>query len=106
MAGLRDLHLVQHADGSPYTRDGRMFLTATCAGMGFFQQAHWAVFAFDPAELAASLGTSDEPSATATTSHDVLRLEQTAHLFSRLTPGMFTRGNLSRKLAARIGVDA
>ncbi len=83
MAGLRDLHLVQHADGSPYTRDGRMFLTATCAGMGFFQQAHWAVFAFDPAELAARLGTSYEPSAIATASHDVLRLEQTAHLFSR-----------------------
>jgi hypothetical protein len=48
MAGLRDLHLVQHADGSPYLREGRMYLTATCAGLGFFQQAHWGVFAFDP----------------------------------------------------------
>ncbi|HEY0773320.1 MAG TPA: hypothetical protein VGD51_04500, partial [Nocardioidaceae bacterium] len=78
MAGLRDLHLVQHADGSPYTRDGRMFLTATCAGLGFFRQAHWGVFAFDPADL-----TSSGPSAIATSSDDVLRLEQTAHLFSR-----------------------
>ena len=51
MAGLRDLHLVQHADGSPYTRDGRMFLTATCAGLGHFRQAHWGVFAYDPARV-------------------------------------------------------
>ena len=72
MAGLRDLHLVQHADGSPYTRDGRMFLTATCAGLGFFEQAHWGVFAFDPSAPAAG-----EP----------LTLEQTAHLFS-LRDGM------------------
>lgn len=62
MAGLRDLHLVQHADGTPYVEDGRMFLTATCAGLGFFPQAHWGVFAVDP--------RAPE------------RLEQTAHLFS------------------------
>ncbi|HEX5861912.1 MAG TPA: hypothetical protein VFY58_08725 [Nocardioides sp.] len=49
MTGLRDPHLVQHADGSPYERDGRQFLTWTCAGLGFFQQAHWAVWSFDPA---------------------------------------------------------
>ncbi|HSE07187.1 MAG TPA: hypothetical protein VLB29_00865 [Nocardioidaceae bacterium] len=66
MAGLRDLHLVQHADGTPYVRDGRMFLTATCAGLGFFTQAHWGVFAFDPDALA----------------EGDIRLEQTAHLFS------------------------
>ncbi|HEX6247334.1 MAG TPA: hypothetical protein VFZ64_05635 [Nocardioidaceae bacterium] len=48
MAGIRDLHLVQHSDGRPYVRDGRMFVTATCAGLGFFQQAHWGVFSFDP----------------------------------------------------------
>lgn len=52
MAGLRDLHLVQHADGTPYVEDGRMYLTATCAGLGFFTQAHWGVFAFDPEVLA------------------------------------------------------
>lgn len=69
MAGLRDLHLVQHADGSPYVRDGRMFLTATCAGLGFFKQAHWGVFAFDPRTLA--------------TDPARLRLEQTAQLYSR-----------------------
>ena len=49
MTGLRDPHLVQHADGSPYERDGRRFLTWTCAGLGFFQQAHWTVWSFDPA---------------------------------------------------------
>jgi hypothetical protein len=50
MAGLRDPHLVQHADGSAYVEDGRAFLTATCAGLGFFHQAHWGVFAFDPSD--------------------------------------------------------
>jgi hypothetical protein len=49
MTGLRDPHLVQHADGSPYERDGRQFLTWTCAGLGFFQQAHWTTWSFDPA---------------------------------------------------------
>jgi hypothetical protein len=49
MTGVRDPHLVQHADGSPYERDGRRFLTWTCAGLGFFQQAHWTVWSFDPA---------------------------------------------------------
>lgn len=50
MTGLRDPHLVQHADGTPYVRDARMFLTWTCAGLGFFGQAHWGVFAVDPAD--------------------------------------------------------
>jgi hypothetical protein len=50
MTGLRDPHLVQHADGSPYVRDGRVFLTWTCAGLGFFQQAHWSVWSLDPAD--------------------------------------------------------
>lgn len=49
MTGLRDPHLVQHADGTPYLRDGRLFLTWTCAGPGFFQQAHWSVWSMDPA---------------------------------------------------------
>jgi hypothetical protein len=94
MAGLRDLHLVQHADGTPYVRDGRMFLTATCAGLGFFRQAHWGVFAFDPASVpavAATTATSSAPRAVAAAVRGLLRgggdggfrLEQTAHLFSR-----------------------
>jgi hypothetical protein len=49
MTGLRDPHLVQRADGRPYVRDGRYFMTWTCAGPGFFQQAHWTVWSFDPA---------------------------------------------------------
>ncbi len=51
MVGVRDPHLVQHPDGSPYFRDGRLYLTMTCAGMGSFRQAHWGVFALDPADL-------------------------------------------------------
>ena len=50
MTGLRDPHLVQHADGSPYVRDGLVYLTATCAGAGFFRQAHWGVFTLDLAQ--------------------------------------------------------
>ena len=63
MAGVRDPHLVQHVDGTPYVRDGLLYLTMTCAGMGFFSQAHWGVFTLD---LAAPE-----------------RVTQVAHLFSR-----------------------
>ncbi|NUR05911.1 MAG: hypothetical protein HOQ45_02735 [Nocardioidaceae bacterium] len=63
MTGLRDPHLVQHADGTPYVEDGKAFLTWTCAGLGFFQQAHWGVFTLDLA--------------------DPTRLEQVAQLYSR-----------------------
>ncbi|MGI8615101.1 MAG: hypothetical protein ACR2KL_14370 [Nocardioidaceae bacterium] len=48
--GLRDPHLVQHPDGRAYVKDGRAYLTFTCAGMGFFQQAHWGVFTLDLAD--------------------------------------------------------
>lgn len=50
MTGLRDPHLVQHADGTAYEQDGRVFLTWTCAGLGFFQQAHWSVWSMDRAK--------------------------------------------------------
>ncbi|MGI8435193.1 MAG: hypothetical protein ACR2LE_10740, partial [Nocardioidaceae bacterium] len=63
MAGLRDPHLVQRPDGSAYTREGKAYLTVTCAGLGFFQQAHWGVFTLD----------LDQPT----------RLEQVAHLYTR-----------------------
>lgn len=46
--GLRDLHLVTHADGTPYERDGRLFLSLTHAGPGFFGTARCGVWAFDP----------------------------------------------------------
>ncbi|MBA2464317.1 MAG: hypothetical protein H0V42_04990, partial [Nocardioidaceae bacterium] len=62
MTGIRDQHLVQHSDGTPYLKDGKAFFTATCAGLGFFQQAHWGVFSLDLA--------------------DPTRLEQVAQLFS------------------------
>lgn len=63
MTGIRDQHLVQHADGTPYVRDGKAYFTATCAGLGFFQQAHWGVFTLDLARPE--------------------RLEQTAQLYFR-----------------------
>lgn len=54
MAGLRDPHLVQRPDGTAYVRDGLVYMTFTCAGLGFFQQAHWGVFTLkldDPTSL-------------------------------------------------------
>jgi hypothetical protein len=63
MAGLRDPHVVQHADGRPFVRDGLAYLTWTCAGLGSFRQAHWGVFTLD----------LDDPT----------RLEQVAQLFTR-----------------------
>jgi hypothetical protein len=62
MTGIRDQHVVQHADGTPLVRDGKLYLTATCAGLGFFQQAHWGVFTLDLARPT--------------------RMEQVAHLFT------------------------
>ncbi|MCO7222284.1 hypothetical protein [Klenkia sp. PcliD-1-E] len=49
-AGVRDPQVVTRTDGSPYVRDGRLLVTMTCAGLGFFQQAHWGVWAMDPAD--------------------------------------------------------
>jgi len=63
MTGVRDPHLVQLADGTPYVIDGAVYLTMTCAGPGFFPAAHWGVFTLD---LAAPE-----------------RLTQVGHLFSR-----------------------
>lgn len=63
MVGLRDPHLVQRQAGSPYVRDGKAYVTFTCAGLGFFQQAHWGVFTLD----------LDDPT----------KLTQVAHLYTR-----------------------
>jgi hypothetical protein len=49
-AGLRDPHVVQYADGTPYIRDGLLYFTATQAGLSFFQAAHWGVWTMDLAE--------------------------------------------------------
>ncbi|MGB3444390.1 MAG: hypothetical protein WBA97_37095 [Actinophytocola sp.] len=49
-AGVRDPHVVQYADGRPYIRDNKLYLTLTNAGMGFFQQAHWGVWTLDLAD--------------------------------------------------------
>lgn len=48
--GVRDPHVVQYADGRPYIRDGKLYLTLTNAGLGFFQQAHWGVWTLDLAD--------------------------------------------------------
>ncbi|GAA2138631.1 hypothetical protein GCM10009844_06790 [Nocardioides koreensis] len=47
--GLRDLRLVSERDGTPYRLDGRLVLTATSAGAGFFDTAHTSVWTLDPA---------------------------------------------------------
>jgi hypothetical protein len=45
--GLRDPHVVTHADGSPYVKYGKAFLTMTHGGLGFFDTAHWGVWTLD-----------------------------------------------------------
>jgi hypothetical protein len=45
--GLRDVRLVTERDGSPYRPDGRLLLTATSAGPGFFDTAHTSVWSID-----------------------------------------------------------
>ncbi|MFI2707340.1 hypothetical protein ACH5WX_07330, partial [Nocardioides sp. CER28] len=52
--GLRDLRLVSKADGAPYSPDGRILLTATSAGPGFFGTGHASLWELDPATLALS----------------------------------------------------
>jgi hypothetical protein len=49
--GLRDLRLVSHADGTPYRDEGRLLLTATHAGPGFFDAAHTGIWSLDPTTL-------------------------------------------------------
>lgn len=46
--GVRDVHLVTHADGTPYEHEGLLFLALTHAGPGFFDTARCGVWAFDP----------------------------------------------------------
>src|SRR4051794_15361312 len=49
-AGVRDPHVVTWADGTPYIVDGKLYLTLTNAGLGFFQFAHWGVYTLDLAD--------------------------------------------------------
>lgn len=46
--GLRDVHLVTHADGTAYERDGRLHVTVTHAGPGFADAAHCGVWSWLP----------------------------------------------------------
>ncbi len=50
--GLRDLRLVTERDGTAYRLGGRLLLTATSAGPGFFDTAHTSVWTLDPATYA------------------------------------------------------
>ncbi len=45
--GLRDPHLVTHADGRPYIRNNKAYFTFTQAGLAFFETAHWGVWTVD-----------------------------------------------------------
>ncbi len=50
--GFRDVRVVSRADGSAYRPDdGRLLLTATSAGPGFFDTAHTSVWALDTGSL-------------------------------------------------------
>ncbi len=49
--GLRDPHLVSHADGTAYEEDGLLLLSATSAGPGGFGSGHTSLWSLDPATL-------------------------------------------------------
>lgn len=59
-AGVRDPHVVTYADGTPYVVDGKLYLTMTNAGLGFFQAAHWGVYTLDLANYAAGASALEE----------------------------------------------
>src|SRR5215211_4837433 len=46
-AGVRDPHVVQYADGTPYIENNKLYFTLTNAGLGFFEKAHWTVWTMD-----------------------------------------------------------
>ncbi len=46
-AGIRDPHVVQYADGTPYIEDNKLYFTFTNAGLGFFEKAHYGVWTLD-----------------------------------------------------------
>jgi hypothetical protein len=46
-AGVRDPHCVTWADGTPYIKDNKLYLTLTNAGCNFFHTAHWGVYTLD-----------------------------------------------------------
>ena len=46
-AGVRDNHVVTYADGTPYIKDNKLYLTLTNAGLDFFSSGHWGVYTLD-----------------------------------------------------------
>jgi hypothetical protein len=46
-AGVRDPHVVTYADGTPYIKDNKLYLTLTNAGLDFFASGHWGVYTLD-----------------------------------------------------------
>ena len=46
-AGVRDPHVCTWADGTPYIKDNKLYLTLTNAGCDFFSTAHWGVYTLD-----------------------------------------------------------
>ena len=69
-AGVRDPHVVQYADGTPYVKDNKLYFTLTNAGLGFFEKAHWAVWTMDLS--------------------DYTNIEQVGNIFWRNNPRMVT----------------
>jgi hypothetical protein len=51
-AGVRDPHVCTWADGTPYIKDNKLYLTLTNAGCDFFSTAHWGVYTIDLSDYA------------------------------------------------------
>src|SRR5829696_2550514 len=51
-AGVRDPHVCTWADGTPYIKDNKLYLTLTNAGCDLFSTAHWGVYTIDLSDYA------------------------------------------------------
>lgn len=101
--GLRDVRVVSHADGTPVTDDGDVWLTATSAGPGFFDTGHtsvWRLGLADPrrrradtcaAEHRPDAGTQGPETTSVRASTNPVSLTHTADLYFRRPdrPGVF-----------------
>ncbi|MDN4160728.1 hypothetical protein [Nocardioides abyssi] len=108
--GLRDLRVVTTADGAAYRPDGKVHLTATSAGPGFFDTAHTSVWSLGPATLALEhtadlfFRRPDRPGAFGDHATHLVR-DGEQWLVATSTWGDFDRRRRTRVTLARSGAD-
>jgi hypothetical protein len=105
--GLRDVRLVTSRDGTPVRDDGRLLLSATSAGPGFFDTAHTSIWSLDPVSLALAHRSDlffrrpDKPGVYGDHATHVVR-DGDAWLVATSTWGDFRQGDRDRSVRATI----